>query len=233
MDTHPGTALAHRFFAGTGTSYDTVVKLFTLGFDGWWKKRIVDAIPKDASHIVDQACGTGILTFKIARRFPSCRVTGVELRDEYLNIAKEKARALKLGNVDFVLGKAEDVRIDGPVDCITSSYLAKYAELRSLTRNAKAMLRPGGVLAMHDFAYPKDPRFARLWAFYLKILQTLGPRFFPEWKTVFDELPGFLRQTTWLTELPEILRENGFSPVRAETLTWGASALVTATKSAD
>lgn len=232
MDTHSGTALAHRFFAGTGASYDTVVKLFTLGCDVWWKKRIVDAIPKNASHIVDQACGTGILTFKIARRFPSCRVTGVELRDEYLNIAKDKARALKLGNVDFVLGKAEDVRVDGSVDCITSSYLAKYAELRSLIRNAKAMLRPGGVLVMHDFAYPKDPRFLPLWAFYLKILQTSGPRFFPEWKTVFDELPGFLRQTTWLTELPEVLRESGFSPVRAEALTWGASALVTATKSA-
>ncbi|CAI8827769.1 class I SAM-dependent methyltransferase [Methylocaldum szegediense] len=233
MDTHPGTVLAHRFFAGTGASYDTVVKLFTLGCDVWWKKRIVDAIPKDASYIVDQACGTGILTFKIARRFPSCRVTGVELRDEYLNIAKEKARALRLKNVDFLLGKAEDVRVDGPVDCITSSYLAKYAELRSLIRNAKAMLRPGGLLVMHDFACPKDPWFARFWAFYLQILQTVGPKFFPEWKTVFDELPCFLRQTTWLTELPEVLQENGFSPVRTETLTCGASALVTATKSAD
>lgn len=232
MDSHPGTATAHRFFAGTGASYDTIVRLCTLGFDLWWKQRIVDAIPKEASHIVDQACGTGILTFKIARRFPACRVTGVELRDEYLNIAKEKARALKLRNVDFMLGKAENIRVDGPIDCITSSYLAKYAELESLIRNAKAMLRPGGVLVMHDFTYPSGPIFTRLWEFYFKILQMAGPRFFPEWKTVFDELPGFLKQTAWLTELPEVLRENGFAPVNVETLTWGASALVTATKSA-
>jgi len=228
MDSHPGTAMAHRFFAGTGHSYDTVVKLCTLGFDLWWKQRIVGAIPPAASHIVDQACGTGILTFEIARRFPSCRVTGVELRDEYLAIAREKARTLKLGNVDFFLGKAEDVRVDGPVDCITSSYLAKYAEPESLIRNAKAMLRPGGTLIMHDFAYPKGPLFSRLWEFYLKMLRIAGPRFFPEWKTVFDELPGFLKQTAWLTELPEILRDNGFASVNVETLTWGASALVTA-----
>ncbi|HYE34116.1 class I SAM-dependent methyltransferase [Methylocaldum sp.] len=231
MDSHPGTAIAHRFFAGTGHSYDMVVKLCTLGFDLWWKQRILGAIPPEASHIVDQACGTGILTFKIASRFPSSRVTGVELREEYLNIAREKARALRLKNVEFILGRAEDVRVDGLVDCITSSYLAKYAELGSLIRNAKAMLRPGGVLVMHDFTYPGGPIFARLWEFYFTILQAAGPAFFPEWRTVFDELPGFLKQTAWLNELPETLQENGFISANVESLTWGASAMVTATKS--
>lgn len=234
MDVHPGTITAQRFFAGTGPSYDVIVNLCTLGFDVRWKKDILSRIPPDATAIVDQACGTGILTFRIARRFPDCRITGVELRDEYLDIARAKAGAMKLKNVEFALGRAEEVRVDGPIDCITSSYLAKYAELESLVRNAKAMLRPGGALVMHDFTYPSGAGFARkTWEFYFRMLQTVGPRAFPEWKTIFDELPEFLRQTVWVAELRQALEEQGFTAIRVESLTWGASAVVTATRPRD
>jgi demethylmenaquinone methyltransferase/2-methoxy-6-polyprenyl-1,4-benzoquinol methylase len=233
MDVHSGTRTAHRFFAGTGSSYDLIVNLCTLGFDVRWKEQILSRIPSDATAIVDQACGTGILTFKIARRFPGCRVTGVELRDEYLDIARAKAGAMKLKNVEFALGRAEEVRVGAPIDCITSSYLAKYAELGSLVRNAKAMLRPGGILVAHDFTYPFGAGFARLWELYFRMLQTVGPRVFPEWKTVFDELPEFLRQTVWVAELRQALEEQGFTAIRVESLTWGASAVVTATRPGD
>lgn len=228
MDVHPGARTAHRFFAGTGPSYDLIVNLCTLGFDLRWKENILSRIPPNATAIVDQACGTGILTFKIARRFPGCRVTGVELRDEYLNIAKAKAEAMQLKNVEFALGRAEEVRIDAPIDCIASSYLAKYAELGSLVRNAKAMLRPGGVLVVHDFTYPPGTVFARLWELYFKILQTVGSSVFPEWKTVFDELPEFLRQTAWVAELRQALEEQGFTAIQVESLTWGAAVVITA-----
>lgn len=229
MDVYSGIRTAHRFFAGTGPSYDLIVNLCTLGFDVRWKEDILSRIPPDATAIVDQACGTGILTFKIARRFPGCRVTGVELRDEYLDIAKAKAGAMKLKNVEFALGRAEEVRVDAPIDCITSSYLAKYAELGSLVRNAKAMLRPGGILVAHDFTYPSGAGFARFWELYFRVLQTVGSRAFPEWKTVFDELPEFLRKTVWVAELHQALEEQGFTAIRVESLTWGASAVVTAT----
>ena len=104
--------VVQRFFSGTGFSYDQVAFICTCGFDKYWKKKILDKIPAHPACIVDQACGTGILTLKIARRFPDCRVIGVELRDEYLTIAREKARTLGISNVDFILGRAEDVVLD-------------------------------------------------------------------------------------------------------------------------
>ena len=134
-----GVDTARRFFSGTGSSYDLIANLCTVGMDIPWKTKIIEKIPPNCRHIVDQACGTGILTFKIARRFPYCRVTGVELRDEYLNVARQKARAMRLRNVEFILGRVEDVRLDALVDGITSSYLAKYAELGSLEANGLAL----------------------------------------------------------------------------------------------
>jgi demethylmenaquinone methyltransferase / 2-methoxy-6-polyprenyl-1,4-benzoquinol methylase len=220
----------HRFFSGTGSSYDRVVVLGTCGLDRYWKRRMLARIPERPAHIIDQACGTGIVTIEIARRHPDCQVTGVELRDEYLQHAREKARSLGMRNVAFVLGRAEDVVVAGPCDCITSSYLAKYADLPMLIANAARMLRPGGLMILHDFTCPTRPVFRWVWQVYLWLLRLIGRSVFPEWRTVFDELPAFLRQTRWVAESTALLAENGFRDVATEPLTFGAAAIVTARK---
>jgi demethylmenaquinone methyltransferase/2-methoxy-6-polyprenyl-1,4-benzoquinol methylase len=83
-------ALVERFFAGTERSYDAMVHWATLGFDGRWKRRMLAHIPDGDGPVLDLACGTGISTLSIARRFPGRLVIGVELRDEDLQIAREK-----------------------------------------------------------------------------------------------------------------------------------------------
>jgi len=185
-------------------------------------------IPEDCLGIIDQACGTGILTFQIARKFPACRVIGVELHEEYLRIAIDKERKLKLRNVEFILGRAEEVLLKERFDCITSSYLAKYADFGALVKNARRMLREEGVLIMHDFTYPPGALFSVLWEFYFKILQSLGSRRYPQWKTVFDELPELLRNTRWVDDLVRSLKEHAFSSIHVEPLTFGSATIVTA-----
>jgi demethylmenaquinone methyltransferase/2-methoxy-6-polyprenyl-1,4-benzoquinol methylase len=229
MGTYPGVALAHRFFSGTGASYDHIVNWCTFGVDRWWKKKIMRAVPAGPVRIVDQACGTGILTFKLATSFPQARVIGVELREEYLTIAKQKAAALHLDNVDLILGRAEEVYLRN-IDCITSSYLAKYAEIPRLICNASMMLRKGGCLIVHDFIYPPDPAFARIWEIYFKLLQTMGRRGYPAWETVFEELPLLLRRTRWPAELSEALREYAFTEIVFTPMTLGTSAMIVARK---
>jgi demethylmenaquinone methyltransferase/2-methoxy-6-polyprenyl-1,4-benzoquinol methylase len=224
------TDRVRRFFYGTGTTYDRIVHLCTLEFDRFWKHKILRAIPEGSSRILDQACGTGILTLKIARRFPHARIIGVDLTDEYLRVARKKAEALGLSRLEFIPGRAEEVHPDLIFDCITSSYLAKYADLERLIGHSKNLLRVGGTLIMHDFTYPANPVLARIWEFYFRILQTLGTWKYPQWKTVFDELPGFLRETQWTRELLLSLQKNGFSEITQTSLTWGTSAIVTARK---
>jgi demethylmenaquinone methyltransferase/2-methoxy-6-polyprenyl-1,4-benzoquinol methylase len=204
------------FFQGTGATSERIVNRFTFGFDDRWKDRIIDKIPPHASYIIDQACGTGILTFKIADRFPLSRITGVELREEYLNFAHIKILHSHRQNIDFLLGRAEDIVLPAPVDCITSSYLAKYADLPVLIRNAFSMLTSGGRLIMHDFTYPEGRIFPFVWKFYFKLMQAAGSRIYPEWRTVFFELPDFLMQTRWVAESQSLLEKIGFSRIETE-----------------
>ena len=225
-----GTDLAKRFFSSNGTTYDEMANLSTLGLDTWWKKLILNKVPQGSKQILDQACGTGILTFKIARKFPACRVIGVDLQDEYISIARKKAKDLRQTNIVFVSGRAEDVILDGDFDCITSSYLAKYADLDRLIKNARGMLREGGVVIIHELTHPANPVLASLWKLNFKFLQTYGAWKYPEWETAFRELPGVLKETNWVNELTEVLRANAFSNIDVASLAFEASAIVTARK---
>lgn len=231
MDTgDPRLERVYRFFSGTGSTYDFMVNFATLGIDRRWKRRIVDLLPLNPTRVLDLACGTGILTLAIARRYPTCQVVGVELRDEYLEIARDKVQKLGIRNVELVLSRAEDYRSSAPFDCVCSSYLAKYADLQRLTRNTKDMLIEDGLLLMHDFTYPPRTYLAWIWRFYFKTLQLVGSRLFPAWREIFYGLPRLIAETRWVSELQEALRENGFRDMRTEYLTAYGSAIITAKK---
>ena len=223
-------ALAEQFFSGNGATYDRIASFSTLGLDGWWKRKVLDKIPKTSNRIIEQASGTGILTFKIARLLPRCRIVGVELQEEYLNIARKKARDLQLTNVEFIHGRAEEVILDGEFDCIASAYLAKYVDLDLLVAHAKKMLREGGVLIMHELTRPTNPLFVGLWKMHFKFLQTYGKWKHPEWELAFRDLPLLLAKTQWVDELTQALRANKFLDIKVETLLFGASVIVSARK---
>jgi demethylmenaquinone methyltransferase/2-methoxy-6-polyprenyl-1,4-benzoquinol methylase len=224
----PRLALVERFFRGTGSTYDLMVNAATFGIDRRWKRHIVERIPPHAGHILDLACGTGISTIAIARRFPRGSVVGVELREEYLAIARAKVRRLGLENVELVLSRAEDYRARRPFDCISASYLAKYADLPRLVGNCRGMLKDGGVLLMHDFTFPPKRYLIAIWRVYFRALQLLGGALFPAWREIYHGLPLLIERTRWVPELRQALADNGFSDIRTEYLTVYGSAIVSA-----
>ena len=222
--------LAEQFFSGNAATYDQIARFSTFGLDGFWKRKILNKIPKTSNRIIEQASGTGILTCKIARRLPECRITGVELHEEYLNIARKKARNLQLTNVEFLHGRAEQVILDGEFECIVSAYLAKYVDLDLLVAHARQMLREGGVLIIHELTRPTNLPFLALWKMHFKFLQTYGKWKHPEWEMAFRDLPLLLARTQWVDELTLALRANKFSDIKVETLLFGASVIVSARK---
>jgi len=222
--------LAQDFFAHNGASYDHIARVSTLGLDGWWKRKILKRIPPAPKRILEQASGTGILTCQIARRYPQCRVIGVEMQEDYVEIARKKVRDLGLRNVELLHGRAEDVVLDGEFDCIVSDYLAKYVDLDVLVAQAWKMLRPGGSIIMHELTRPTRPLFVALWNAHFKVLQAYGKWRHPEWSVAFDDVPDLLARTRWVDELSQALRAHRFADIAIEPQLFGASVLVSARK---
>lgn len=223
-------ALIERFFSGTGPTYNLVVNAATFGIDRFWKRIIVNAMPDQPRRVLDLACGTGILTFRVAQRHPNCEVIGVELRNEYLDIARAKSQRKRLANVSFIQSRAEDFVSDKRFDVISSSYLAKYADLETLTRNCMTMLKPGGILIMHDFIFPPKPFLVRIWRLYFKVLQLFVAPLMPKWREIFFGLPKLIEDTRWCEELKVELETSGFENIRFRPLTLYGSMLATARK---
>lgn len=219
-----------KFFDATGETYDHIVKVCTFGIDGLWKKAILSKLDHP-HHLLDLACGTGILTFAMAQRYPECQLVGVDITEGYLKIARRKATDRSISNVQFVHSWAEEYVSDQRFDCITSSYLAKYADLPSLIKKTADMLKPGGLLLFHDFTYPQNRLLASAWEFYFKVLlQKVGSRVYPEWRDVFYELPGLVRETTWVEGATRAMRESGLVQIEAEVLAGQGATLVTGRK---
>ena len=65
--------------------YDRMNHLMTLGLDRWWRRRAVKGLH---GNVLDVACGTGDMVLELQKR--GCDVTGVDLSEEMLAVARRK-----------------------------------------------------------------------------------------------------------------------------------------------
>jgi demethylmenaquinone methyltransferase/2-methoxy-6-polyprenyl-1,4-benzoquinol methylase len=222
--------LVARFFPGTGSSYDRCVRTTTLGLDARWKRRLLARLPRSAGALLDLACGTGIVTADVLRRWPRARVVGVDVTPDYLAVARERLRPFG-DRVRLLLGDATTMPLlpHGPFDAVVSSYLPKYVDGDLLLENLTPAVVHGGCLALHDFTCPGDPVSRTVWEGWFAVLHALAPRIFPGWEPVFDgSLAALVRRTTWVEDLASALPRHGWTQVRVEPLTFGAATVVSA-----
>lgn len=223
-------SIIRSFFPGTGHSYDRVVHLFTLGLDYYWKRVLLQHLPKDSRRVLDLACGTGIVTEGISKRCPQVVIVGVDITDDYLKIYEDRIRAKNI-RASFLLGNAEDVKLEGAFDAVVSSYIPKYVDPEILLSNIAPHLKSSGILAVHDFYYPPNPLARSIWWMYNRVMNFIGMLFFPEWHEVFDGgLTSLIKNTDWFEKWKQTLHQFGYEIKAAHTLSFGSSAIIVAQK---
>jgi demethylmenaquinone methyltransferase/2-methoxy-6-polyprenyl-1,4-benzoquinol methylase len=218
-------ALVQEFFDNTAQTYDSIVKYTTFGKDSFWKSQIINQIP-ESSSILELACGTGILTSKIAQKFPHSKIIGVDITNRYLEIAKKKLDSNK--NISFVCQDAQTTELGQEFDCIVSSYIPKYCEPKILISNCIKHLKPKGKIIIHDFTLPQNNVVRFFWNLHFELLDVIG-NFIPEWKNAFAKLPYLIRSSQWTNEYKKELELHGFS-VKTRHLTWGCCAILSGTR---
>jgi demethylmenaquinone methyltransferase/2-methoxy-6-polyprenyl-1,4-benzoquinol methylase len=217
--------LVPQFFDKTAQTYDSVVNWTTLGKDKYWKREILKKI-SNCKTILDLACGTGILTFQIAKQFPDSHITGIDITESYLNVAKKKLGPNQ--NVSFLKQDAEKLELAQKFDCIISSYIPKYCDPENLIAACMNHLNSNGKIILHDFTYPTSKIVKLLWDTYFVILNVVG-YFVPSWKNVFVDLPKLIRTTKWMCDYEQVMKKHGLK-TDLQLLTWNCSAILTGIK---
>ncbi|MFF9580972.1 class I SAM-dependent methyltransferase [Streptomyces achromogenes] len=107
-------------------------------------RTVLDLIPPGPGRLLDVACGTGIVTRRLAAARPGLRVTGADLTPAMLR----RAAARLPGRVV----RADSRRLpfpDGAFDAVTTIWLLHLLDdpedLRAVVAECARVLRPGGV----------------------------------------------------------------------------------------
>ncbi|MDX2603719.1 class I SAM-dependent methyltransferase [Streptomyces caniscabiei] len=107
-------------------------------------RAVLGLVPEGARRLLDLACGTGIVTRRIAAARPGTQVTGVDLT----HAMASRAAARLPGAV--VIGDARRLPFrDGEFDAVTSVWLLHLLggpeDVRAVVGECARVLRPGGV----------------------------------------------------------------------------------------
>ncbi|MBO8175329.1 MAG: class I SAM-dependent methyltransferase [Thermococcus sp.] len=101
---------------------------------------------REIKKVLDLACGTGIPTVELARR--GYEVTGLDLHEEMLTVAKKKAEREGL-NIEFIHGDALDIDFEEEFDAVTMffSSIMYFDEnaIKQLFNSVIKALKSGGV----------------------------------------------------------------------------------------
>ena len=225
LEVHNGYKNVRRFFTyDNAASYDYIVRFTTFGQDSVWKNTIVKIIGR--RHLVlDLACGTGILSSMLMDKAAATKVIGFDLEFNYLQIAKNKRKNLLLTN-----GTAEILPYKNEYfDSVTSSYMAKYVDVKVVVDECWRILRHDGIVVFHDFTYPKNKLSQIFWNTYFMILRITG-YMVKSWLAVFNELDKLVKASRWVEQTIESLKRRGFINIFCKYYTFGTTAIISARK---
>jgi demethylmenaquinone methyltransferase/2-methoxy-6-polyprenyl-1,4-benzoquinol methylase len=165
---------ANRLFETIASRYDFFTAFMSYGMDSGWKRKLVEMLRLAGDEAaLDIACGTGDITFAIARRLNSGRVTGLDITAGMLDIAERKRRERQVANASFHRGDIMQMPFaDETFDCVTGGYaLRNVPDLAAAVTEIKRVLKPGGRFFSLDFGHPQNRLYR--WA-YLRYLVVVG-----------------------------------------------------------
>lgn len=205
-------------------TYDRLNRLMTLGLDRCWRKRALRGIQ---GNVLDVACGTGDMAVSLVER--GCTVTGVDISEEMLAIARQKAPM-----VTFMIADAEHLPFpDASFDAVTCAFgVRNFVHLEQGLNEMLRVLKPGGQLVILELATPDSPLVKPFYNLYTRcIIPWLGSRIAGN-REAYTYLPASIERFPKGDAFLEKIRNSQFPILncRQRKLTFGVCRLYTASR---
>lgn len=223
-----------RMFDGIAHSYDLLNHTLSFGIDRFWRRAAIKWLGRfKPQNILDVATGTGDFALLTTRRLRPSAVTGIDLSEGMLNVAREKTA--KAGLTDVITFKKDDcMNLSLPSDAFDAVMVAYgVRNFEDLDRGLSEMCRvmqPGGHLVILELTAPTGFPMKQLFKFYSHCLMPLVGRCISRDSRAYTYLPATMEAFPHGEEMKGILEKAGFKDVAYKRFTSGISMLYTATK---
>jgi len=235
-DEKEAAAHVREMFGRIAPRYDLLNHLLSLDIDKLWRRRVAQrfrAVLRDPNaKVLDLCCGTGDLAFAFRREAAGgAEIIGADFVPEMLIRARAKSAAAN-AKIEFVEADALSLPFgDASFDLVSCAFgfrnLANYE--RGLHEILRA-LKPGGTVAILEFAEPPGKIFGALYRFYFRyVLPRLGGLISGN-AQAYAYLPSSVSKFPDPHELKITFEQAGFAGVQYERWTGGIVTLHTGSK---
>jgi demethylmenaquinone methyltransferase/2-methoxy-6-polyprenyl-1,4-benzoquinol methylase len=219
--------VARELFAPLAPGYERWSAVLSLGQDPRWRRRLVGGLGLRAgSQVLDLAAGTGQISRLLAAA--GHRVVAADLSPDMVGGGRFP------GPVVLAAGEGLPFRT-GSFDGVTFGYLLRYVDdVDACLAGVAGVMRPGGRLAMLEFARPRGALRPLWWLYTRAVLPVAGTVAGAGWRRV----GGFLGPSIdrfadrWSPgALAEAWERAGFEHVRYELMSLGGGMVMWGTRS--
>lgn len=226
--------IAGMFDAIAG-NYDFLNHLLSAGIDKRWRRKAIRSLQLTGrEQVLDLCTGTADLAIAALDAKPGAsQVLGVDFAGAMLRVGLEKSRARALDRrLTLVRGDAANIpATSGSVDAVTVAFgIRNVQNTQQACDEIFRVLNSGGRLAVLEFAIPTTPgvRAAYLW-YFNRVLPLIG-KIVSRHNAAYGYLPASVGAFATPGEFVTILRQSGFTEIKADPLTFGIVYLYTARK---
>ncbi len=214
-----------RMFDAIAPVYDRMNRLMTFGLDRGWRRKALKMLR--AYHprtILDVATGTGDLPFMMQRLLDGPSVTGIDLSEGMLSVARRKCREQGLSEV--IRFEQQDCLAltfaDNCFDAVTVAFgVRNFQYLRQGFAEMYRVLKPGGVLMVIELSVPTRFPVHQLYELYTHGVIPLLGKLLSHDKQAYTYLPRSVDAVPQGEEMLSIFRSVGFGKTFCRRLTLG------------
>jgi demethylmenaquinone methyltransferase/2-methoxy-6-polyprenyl-1,4-benzoquinol methylase len=223
-----------RMFDAIARRYDLLNHLLSGGADVYWRWRAIRALGLTGREtLLDVCTGTGDVALQALRGGGVARAVGVDFAAEMLRHGAEKfERRGVRGRAGLVRGDAAHLPLcTAAVDVMTIAFGIRNVQSPHLAcREMARVLKPGGRLAVLEFATPSLPVVRGVYLWYFKhVLPRIG-RMISRHSEAYTYLPSSVGSFLTPAAFADVLTDAGFRDIRSTPLTLGVVYLYVATR---
>lgn len=221
-------------FGNIATRYDFINRVIAVNFDRSWRKLVVKKLQPELQKpdglVLDIACGTGDLSLELQKN-SKAQIVGTDFCRPMMTVAQEKTQKSNL-KIPYIEADGMNLPFaDNKFDAVTASFgLRNFANWQQGLDEMRRVLKPGGRLAILEFAIPTLPVFREVYNVYFdRVLPFVGGALSGN-LAGYKHLNNSVRKFPDQTGFSEMIRKTGFDAVEYQNLMTGICAIYLGTK---